>query len=384
MASPSGYSIADYGCMIDCEPRFSIYAEALKRTITPGCSVLDIGAGFGVFALLACKYGAGSVVAIETDPSIELLPEIARANGLADRIRIVRGLSTEFDPDRQADVIISDLRGTVPLFENHIATIVDARDRLLANGGSLLPLRDTLRIALVSSPKAYRPSKLPWVSRKHGLDLSAGRRFAINDTSKEYLRPAALLSEPVDLAVLDYRTITSPDLDSTVDLVASRESIAHGLLIWFDAEISPGLTYSNQPGQPPLVYGQMFLPFAEPIALEREETVTARIRARLLGQDYTWNWDCEVRDDNSGAVRHSFRQSSFLKQIHPADRLQSGADHHVPPPSPTMEIDAECLRLARQGHSLGEIARAVSNTHAEHLPTYERALDHVANLMRRY
>jgi len=384
MATPSGYSIADYGDMIDCEPRMSIYAEALKRAVTPGCSVVDIGAGFGVFALLACKYGAGSVVAIETDSSIELLHELAQANGYADRIKVVRGISTRFEPESKADVIISDLRGTVPLYESHIATIVDARERLLAKGGRLLPMRDTLRIALVRSPKTYRPYRYPWSSGKYGIDLSAARRFAVNDSSKEYLKPSALMSEATDLAIIDYRSVTNPHVDSTVELAANRDSTAHGLLVWFDAEIADGLTYSNAPGQPPLVYGQMFLPFAQPVALKSGQTVVARIQAKLLGPDYTWGWDCEVRDEASEATKLSFQQSTFLKQVHVPEILKAGSDRHTPDMTPMMEIDQTCLGLVKEGRSLGEIAQVITDKYADQLTTFERALDHVANLMRRY
>ena len=33
------------------------------------------------------------------------------------------------------------------------ATIKDARERLLAPGGTLLPLRDTIKVALANSPR---------------------------------------------------------------------------------------------------------------------------------------------------------------------------------------------------------------------------------------
>ncbi|MEL6216480.1 MAG: class I SAM-dependent methyltransferase, partial [Pseudomonadota bacterium] len=258
MTEPSGYDVASYGEMIDCEPRMSVYAQALKRAITPGCTVMDIGASFGAFSFLACKYGAGSVIAIEPDPSVELIMPMAEANGCADRIKVVRGLSTEYQPEAPVDVIISDVRGTMPLYENHIETIVDARQRLLKPGGHQLPIRDTIRMALVRSPKMYRTCEKPWVSNDYDLDLSLGKSFAVNDYYRANLDKRALLSQPSDLASLDYRTITDPNLDATTELVANKAGVVHGLLMWFDAEIADGLRYSNGPGEPPLVYGQKF------------------------------------------------------------------------------------------------------------------------------
>ena len=120
MTKPAGYSVAAYGRMITCEPRMSAYATALRNAITPGCRVIDIGAGSGIFSLLACQYGAGSVIAIEPDPSVELLRVAAQTNGFDDRITIVQGVSTDYVGPK-ADVVISDLRGCLPLFEYHVA-----------------------------------------------------------------------------------------------------------------------------------------------------------------------------------------------------------------------------------------------------------------------
>src|SRR4029453_16429811 len=184
MPDPTGYSILSYGHMINCEPRMSAYAEALRRAVKPGCTVIDIGAGPGIFSILACKYGAGRVIAIDPDDSIELLPEIADANGCAERITFFKGLSTHYKPLAKADVIVSDIRGILPLFEGHIAAIADARERLLAPGGTLIPRRDVLRLALARTGKDCRPYEEPWTSNRFPVDLSPGHRLAVNPFSK--------------------------------------------------------------------------------------------------------------------------------------------------------------------------------------------------------
>lgn len=384
MIRVSGYDVASYGEMIDCEPRMGIYAEALRRAVTPGCTVIDLGAGFGVFSLLACKYGAGSVIAIEPDPSIGLLMPMAQANGCADRITVVRDMSTRFTPARKADVIVSDCRGTLSLFEHHVATIADARERLLAPGGTLMPMRDTLRVALARSPKEYRQCVYPWRTNGYGLDLSAGHVFAANTESKVYLKPRSLLSEPQDLLVIDYRTVTESNLDATVELVATKDSTAHGLLLWFDAEIAEGLGYSNAPGQPELVYGQMLLPLADPLRLKAGDRVMARIRGNLVDNQYVWSWDGEVVDAETGKSRNPFRQSSFLSRVIALDNAKKGASTNVPVRSPRMQIDADCFAMVDGGKDYDAIAKALMERYPDELPTYRAALDHVASLLGRY
>lgn len=384
MIRVSGYDVASYGEMIDCEPRMGVYAEALRRAVTPGCTVIDVGAGFGVFTLLACKYGAGSVIAIEPDPSVELLMQLAQANGVADRITVVRDLSIHYTPETKADVLVSDCRGAVSLFEHHIGTIKDARERLLKPGGALMPMRDTLKLALVHSPKSYRQSEHPWRANSYGLDLSPARSYAVNSDVKAYLKPRNLVSAPQDLAVIDYRTITEANLDATVELTATRDSVANGLLLWFDAEIAEGLGYSNAPGQPELVYGQMFMPLAEPPRLKVGDRVRARVRANLVDNTYIWSWEGEVIDGRTGQTRNPFKQSNFLSRVIALGDAKKGASTKVPQRSQKMEIDAACLALVDNGKDHDAIAKALMERYPQALPSYRAALDHVVSLLARY
>lgn len=384
MIRPAGYSVFDYGDMIECEPRMSIYAEALRRAVTPGCTVIDLGAAFGVFALLACKYGAGKVIAIEPDPSIELLMPLAKANGCADRITVIRDVSTNYHPETKADVIVSDCRGTVSLYQHHIATLADARARLLAPGGTLLPLRDTLRVALARWPKSHRGTTRPWLSNNYGLDLSPAYRFSVNMELKAYLKPSALVSEAQDLAVIEYHSTTESGLDSTVELTANRSGAVHGLLVWFDAEIAEGLCYSNAPGQPELVYGQMFLPLDGAPRLSAGERISARVRGTLIDNDYVWNWDWHVIAADGKQRGRAVRQSSFLSQVHSPRALANVSNQHVPQLETRMMLDRDCLGLVGEGRTLDAIAKTMQERFPEQLPTYKAALDHAAECVARY
>src|SRR5580765_8329348 len=114
MAGPSGYTVADYGAMIVDPVRMDRYVRALERAIKPGAVVIDIGTGTGIFALLACRFGARRVYAIEPDDAIQVAREIAAANGCADRIEFIQAMSTQVTLPERADVIISDIGGVLP------------------------------------------------------------------------------------------------------------------------------------------------------------------------------------------------------------------------------------------------------------------------------
>jgi protein arginine N-methyltransferase 1 len=384
MSDPTVYSVSSYGDMITNEPRMPAYSDALRQAISPGCAVIDIGAGTGIFSLLACKYGAGAVTAIEPADAVLLLRETAEANGCADRITIVQGLSTEHVPQVKADVIVSDIRGIMPLFEHHIATIVDARERLLAPGGTLIPMRDTLHVALANHPEGYLPCEEPWLRNRYELDLRAGHRYAVNSWSKVSLQPEQLLSASAELAVLDYRTISDPNMTGRVVLQAESDGTAHGLVVWFDAELAPGIGFSNAPGQPKLVYGQSFFPFEQPLTLAKGDRVEATIRSNLVDGGYVWSWTSRLFRCDSDKAELSLRQSSFLAQVLAPGKLAKRADSHVPQPTPAHAVDQLCLSLIDGQHSLGEIANMLLQRFPERFNHQTAALNHVSALAARY
>ena len=384
MAQPSGYSVVSYGGMINCEPRMSAYTEALRQAVTPGCTVIDIGAGFGIFALLACQYGAGSVIAIEPDDAIELLDEAAEANNCRGRITIVRGISTNYVAPANADVIISDLRGVLPLFEQHLPTIIDARQRLLAPGGRLIPARDTLRAALVEHSQSYLPYSEPWARNKLGVDLSTGHRYAVNSWSKVSLAPDTLLSPAQDLLVLDYATITGSDIAAEALFMPDRAGTAHGFLLWFDAELAPGIGYSNAPGGPELVYGQAFFPFEQIVELAPADRVEISLRANLVNRCYVWTWTSKVWRSSSTRPEVTSKQSTFLSEILSPMKLARRSPGFSPLARKSQDVDSHSLALFDGRRTLGEIAEVIAAKFPETFSTSAEALSHVTDLSERY
>jgi len=361
----------------------SAYAQALRQAITPGCTVIDIGAGPGMFALLACRYGAGNVIAIEPDPSIILLKKFAQDNGFADRIEPFQGVSSDYHPLDKADVIISDLRGGLPYFEGHIGTIVDARERLLAPGGRLIPQRDTIHIAAVESASTYVELAEPWSRNDYGLDLSAGRRFTINSQRRSDFKPEQLLGPAQMLATIDYHTVVDPNLRASASLEINRGGVLHGLLSWFDTQLAPGVEYSNAPGKAPLIYSQTFFPLDQPLSVQPGDRLEVEIMANLVGGSYVWSWNSRhLRAGTQTAP--AVRQSTFLSNIMDSKKLAIRSDHFVPPRPEAIDIDALCLSLINGEHDLKTIAERVEQQFPHAFAGSSGALDHVTKVASRY
>jgi type I protein arginine methyltransferase len=191
------YSVSEYGRMLADRVRTDAYARALRAAIRPGSVVVDIGTGTGFFAMLACQLGAERVYAIEPNDAIGLAREMAQANGYADRIAFYQDFSTDVDLPERADVIVSDLRGILPLVPYNIPSAVDARRRLLKPGGVFIPAEDRLWVAVAEAPEEFERLSTPWLSGPYGIEMSAGWRVASNAWGKgrqiksEQLRPTS-------------------------------------------------------------------------------------------------------------------------------------------------------------------------------------------------
>ena len=149
------YPIDVYGGMIRDKDRTDVYRDALRAAVRPDSVVLDIGTGTGILALLACRFGARKVYAVEHEGIIQLARQAAAANGFADRIEFIQDMSTRINLTEKVDVIVSDLHGALPEYGSSLFSIIDARERFLSPGGCLIPSKDTMWAALASVPEVH-------------------------------------------------------------------------------------------------------------------------------------------------------------------------------------------------------------------------------------
>ena len=68
-----------------------------------------------------------------------------------DLFRLVKGRLEDLNlPEKKFDVIVSEWMGYFLLFENMLDSVIDARQKYLSEGGTLLPNRSTMHLAAVS------------------------------------------------------------------------------------------------------------------------------------------------------------------------------------------------------------------------------------------
>lgn len=385
----SMYSVSDYGGMIADKVRMDAYVQALRQTVKPGSVVLDIGTGTGIFALLACQFGARQVHAIEPNDAIHVAQEIAAANGYAERIKFIKNMSTAVTLPEQADVIISDMRGLLPLYEQHIPSIIDARNRLLAPGGTLIPQRDTLWVAVVESPESYNEYVAPWKDNTYGfrLDVDISNRLLTNSWGRVEVKSEQILLEPRHWGVLDYPTVEASNLSGEMNWTVERQGTAHGLIVGFDATLVEGVHFSSAPTAPERVnaYGHAFFPWSAPVNIAAGDSVSVALRANLIGGDYVWSWETRILDQgNPEEIKSNFKQSSFLSEFHSPAKLHKRVDNYVPTLGKDGQTDRLILQLMEGKNTLSDIARQVAAEFPEHFVDGRDAIEHVRSMSETY
>jgi ubiquinone/menaquinone biosynthesis C-methylase UbiE len=377
------YDLVGYGTMIADKGRTSAYARALEQLVTPDSVVLDIGTGAGIMALLACRAGAARVYAVEPAGIIDVAREAAAANGFANRIRFIQAMSTEIDLPEQVDGIVAEIHGVLPLFQQSVTSIVDARDRFLKTGGWIIPARETMWTAVVSSPRAHAEVVDPW-NTEYAFDFSGAAWRAANQCRRRRFNASELATPPHCWATLDYAALAGPNVSGHISWTLERAAIGHGIAAWFDTEAAAGIGFSNSPSSEEHIFAEMFFPWPEAVQLATGDKVAVQLRADLVGSSYVWSWKTEVTGSSSEAVKASFGQSSLLAEPLGRGQLRRRADDFVAELNDDADVDRYILSLMDRKMPLGEIATAIQAAFPGVFKDWNAALGRVGSLSQRY
>lgn len=237
--------ISIHEALLQDAPRNRAFYQALSQQVTAGSSVLDIGSGTGLWAIMAAKLGAARVVAIEKDSLMcGIIRRLAQENGVADRVTVMEGLSSAVDLDGETfDIVLSETVGHLIYDEDIVEVMMDARSRFLKPGGILIPQQ----VALFAAPLNLG---LSGEAYPHGLEarfdsfqaLSLHRPLAYLDKS-----PFTWLGQKVELTQTDLRTCTGrPDLTQlTASWTLADTTALDGVAVWAEMQLSDDLTLST-------------------------------------------------------------------------------------------------------------------------------------------
>lgn len=225
-----------YYAMTHDERRNRAYRAAINRAVK-GKIVLDIGTGAdAVLARLCIEGGAEKVYAVEVEANAyRRARELVARLGLPDRITVIHGDSTQIRLPERVDVCVSEILGTIGSSEGVVPILNDAR-RFIKDDGTIIPRRCITRIAPVSLPSSLAGSlhltDLPTTYVQRVFE-KVGCSFDLRMCIKNF-PDSDLLAAPELFEDLDFSRFVTPEQDTEVRFVISRDATLHGFLLWLN------------------------------------------------------------------------------------------------------------------------------------------------------
>jgi type II protein arginine methyltransferase len=240
-----------HAAMLNDSARSEAFDRAIRRAVRPGMTVLDIGAGTGLLAMMAARAGAARVIACE---SVGVLADIAskiiKTNELDDKIQILHKHSSALavgpDLERPADLLVAEIVDCGLLSEGVLESIADARTRLLAPGGPIIPRSAVVYAMPIECPTLDAEQRVGTVS---GFDLSpingilphSYRQIEIN---RHDWHP---LAAPAELFRFDFASATPAADERDIRLIPIADGTAHAIVAWFRLELDDEVAIASGP-----------------------------------------------------------------------------------------------------------------------------------------
>jgi tetratricopeptide (TPR) repeat protein len=268
--------------MMNEPERNRAYHDGLAATVTPGARVFEVGTGSGLLAMMAARLGAGSVHTCEAVPLIaETATRIVARNGLQDRVTVLprpsHAVRLGEDLPERADVLVHEIFSSELLGEAVLPAIEDARARLLAPGGRIVPCAASIMIALVGGEQLGR---YVHAGESFGFDLGGFNAIQPRKVPlhREDLSPV-LMSDDIEAFRFDFAGAAAFPRESRVLRIPVRHAgTCHGVIQWIRLELAPGIVFDNHPSRPrPVTNWQHTLfGFGSPMPLQPGSVVTVQ------------------------------------------------------------------------------------------------------------
>lgn len=368
---------------LEDQVRLTAFRGAIQETVMPGAVVVDLGSGTGILGLLACQAGATRVYSIEESSLIELARDICQANGFADRIRFIKGLSTRVSLPEQADVILADQIGHFGFEAGLFDYFSDARRRFLKPSGVTIPQCITFCIAPVEHGPLWQQVEF-WNGSPAGFDVRPARALASNTGYPVKLLPDQLLGSSVEPFSVDPSTSGSQPLHFGCTLPITRTGTLHGLGCWFVAQLSPSVTMSNSPlSKQRIDRRNVFFPLDRPVPVQAGDSVTLTMHILPVQIAVTWTVAIHKHGQSTTAPIR-FTHSTLKGMLIAREDLQRTHPAFVPTLSPWGTARLTVLTLCDGRRPLAQIEQELLRRHPGLFRSLSDAATFVAEVVTRY
>lgn len=284
--------------------RNAAFFRALQKVIQPGKSiVLDVGSGTGFLSFLAERLGAKECWLVESGDIAVLAETLATHNGM-QRCRFVHAHSATV-PLPKADVIVSETLGNYALEEGIIDTLNDIR-RTLKRGGTLIPHGLRQFVCPVTSARLQKEIDVWNVG--YELDLAPARHISLQNMYVKTIKKTDLLNGGKAARIWDDIDFTQHNenvREGTIEWRMPKRTTIHGLALWWEAMLIPGITLSTSPAAKPTHWQQIYLPLLEPITCNAGATLRVALHSDTrpdVGVRVRWTVQEQTLDTDAGLL----------------------------------------------------------------------------------
>lgn len=332
--------------------------------------------------LLACAAGAKRVYSVEMGGMIAVAREVARANGLGDRVVFIKGFSTHVDLPEKIDVVVADQIGNFGFNAGVIQYFADARRRFLKPEGVTLPLRMSLMLAPLEAGDLFGQVDF-WNTSPAGFDFRPTRPLAANTGYQVNLSTSSVCGDAVAIANVDLNHATTEPFHGEATAVIRRAGTMHGLGGWFSAELAEGIAMTNSPLAPDKIQRrQVYFPIDRAVPVTEGDIV--RIRMMIRPTDSLVNWNVDVLNGRTGVKIDSFRHSTWKGMLIPVEDLRHTQPGYKPKLTPRGEGRRTVVSLCDGIRTVAQIEDEVFRLHPGLFRNREEAAVFVAEVVTRY
>lgn len=278
--------------MLNDAPRNDIFEAAIRAAVNENTTVLDVGSGSGLLAMMAARAGAKMIYTCEmVQPIADIAKEIIAANGYADKIKVISKKSDAVmlgeDIDAKVDVLITETVDSGLIGEGIIPIIIDAKERLLVEGGQIIPCSATVYAALVEAEQVWGWNR---VSDASGFDVSLFNRYATEGFFPIRLDrfPHKFLSQPCQVCSFNFSADELKPRSFNLPLQITQSGDCHAIAYWFDLDLDPSHVYTNSPANPDSHWKQAVYCLPTPTAVSSgQKTMQLSVQQELTKFDFS-------------------------------------------------------------------------------------------------
>jgi type II protein arginine methyltransferase len=238
--------------MMNDEKRNDAYAKAIRNAVSKDDLVLEIGTGSGLLSMIATENTSEKIFSCETSQNITTVAkEVILENGLSDKIDVINKKSTDLlvgkDIPGKVDVIISEILSAELVGEGVRSSILEAKKRLLKDGGKMIPQSGAIKIALICQNEEI--NKKTSVQKIIDFDLSAFNNLRADKFSLHLNKKPKLLSDAINAFEIDFQNnFEVQNVEKILKIKAIGNGVCIGLIQWLDINIYKDIKYENTPG----------------------------------------------------------------------------------------------------------------------------------------